>query len=233
MRVGIFGNLSMEKDAKPGAGIRDSRNEHDLVQDLRNGDEAAFTALVTRYHQGMVRVATAFVPDRAVAEEVAQETWLSVLEGIKRFEERSSLKTWLFRILVNRARTRGKQEGRMINLSATGPEKEPGPISSRFTPEGMWKLPPAVWPDPTPEEQALSAELREVIRASVDGLPPGQRAVVTMRDVEGLSSREVCNILDIGESNQRVLLHRGRTRVRGALERYLGNPPGGKGREAR
>ena len=178
--------------------------------------------LVERYHASMVRVATSFVPSRAVAEEVAQETWLAVLGGIDRFEGRSTLKTWIFRILVNRARTRGAREARSVPFASLQREEgEPAVDPDRFLADGAWASPPRPW-EGQPEERLLSAEAREVIEAAIEKLPPAQRQVITMRDVEGYESAEVRDLLDLSEGNQRVLLHRARSKVRQALEEYLG-----------
>ncbi|HCO02980.1 MAG TPA: RNA polymerase subunit sigma-24, partial [Actinobacteria bacterium] len=170
----------------------------------------------------MVRLALNYVPSRAVAEEVVQETWLGVLEGIDRFEGRSSLKTWIFRILMNRAMTRGQRERRSVPFSALfDPLNEPSEPSvdpSRFLGSGDpnaggWGVPPRRW-DEIPEDRLLSRETFALIRAAIDTLPPHQREVITLRDVEGWTSVEVCNVLQVSETNQRVLLHRARTKVR-------------------
>ncbi|HEV3478305.1 MAG TPA: sigma-70 family RNA polymerase sigma factor [Gaiellaceae bacterium] len=197
------------------------------LEALRAGDEAAFIALVRRHHAAMVRVAQIFVGSRSIAEEVAQEAWLAVLNGIDRFEGRSSLKTWLFRIVTNQAKTRAVREGRTIPLSALrNPENVPEPAldPERFrSPEdprwpGHWAVKPQEWP----EAQLLAAETLGFVEAAIEALPPAQRAVVTLRDVEGWTAEEVCNALELTETNQRVLLHRGRSKVRKALEEHLG-----------
>jgi RNA polymerase sigma-70 factor, ECF subfamily len=199
----------------------------ELVAALRGGDEAAFAALIDKYNPMLLRVATMYVSSRAVAEEVVQETWLGVLKGIGRFEGRSSLKTWIFRILVNTAKTRGEREGRSIPFSsAVRPTSgEPSVEPERFFPDGHaragdWSVGPTPWE--TPEERLLAGESRDVILRTVESLPPAQREVITLRDLQGWASDEVCNALDITETNQRVLLHRARTKVRAALERYYG-----------
>jgi RNA polymerase sigma-70 factor (ECF subfamily) len=196
-------------------------NEAALVAALRRGDEAAFRALIDMYHAMLVRVARMYVSTQAVAEEVAQETWLAVLEGIGRFEGRSSLKTWLFRILTNRAKTRGIREGRSLPFSALEPD-EPAVESERFHGgdhawPGHWSAPPAEFP----EDRLLAGETREVIERAIEALPPTQRTVISLRDIEGWSADEVCNALTLSETNQRVLLHRARSAVRAALEQYL------------
>jgi RNA polymerase sigma-70 factor (ECF subfamily) len=196
-----------------------------LVDALKRGDESAFASLVDAYSPGLMRMALMFVRDRAVAEEVVQETWLAVLRGIDGFEGRSSLRTWIFRILINTAKTRGQRESRSVPFSAAAPGDEASVDPDRFLgPEsrwaGGWALAPAEWP--TPEEELLSGETREVILAAIEGLPEAQRTVITLRDVEGYPAEEVAAALGITDGNQRVLLHRARSKVRAALESYLG-----------
>ena len=201
--------------------------DHELVQRLREGEESAFVELIDRYGATMLRVAQMYVRDRASAEEVVQETWLAVLNGIDRFEERSSLKTWLFRILTNRAKTRGQRDGRMVPFSAlAGASEEPDPSvdPDRFlgpdSPHpGAWAAPPVAWP----QEKLLEKETLGVIEMAIDELPEAQRDVILLRDVDGWTPMEVSDALGITDGNQRVLLHRARSRVRAALERYL-NP---------
>lgn len=201
------------------------------VDQLRLGDERAFMDVVRLWHRPMLRVAMAHTPTRAVAEEVVQETWLAVVEGIGRFEERSSLKTWVFRILVNRAITRGERERRSIpfsSLAAAEAERdEPSVDPDRFIPSDADRAPnhwqaaplrPTAWP----EHAVESREMLGRLQAAIDDLPPAQRAVITLRDVEGWPSDEVCELLDVSEGNQRVLLHRARSRVREALAGYVG-----------
>ncbi|HEY2327803.1 MAG TPA: sigma-70 family RNA polymerase sigma factor [Gaiellaceae bacterium] len=204
----------------------DDQNDAQLVSALRAGNEEAFRTLVREWHGSLLRVAQIFVPSRAVAEEVVQETWLRVLGALDRFEGRSSLKTWVFRILVNTAKTRAQREGRSLPFSALhDPARVPEAAvdADRFRPEdderfpGHWSSPPRE----LPEERLLAAETRELIASAIDALPPTQRAVISLRDVEGWSSDEVRNALDLSEVNQRVLLHRARARVRQALEEYL------------
>jgi len=200
--------------------------EMQLVEALRSGDERAFEELVRMHQAALVRVAQIYVSSRSVAEEVVQETWLAVLNGIDRFEGRSSLKTWIFRILANRAKTRAKRESRTIPFSALRqPEGVPEPAvdADRFQdPEhprfpGHWASPPTDWP----EERLLGEETQRVIEDAIERLPASQRAVITLRDVQGWSAEEVCNALELSETNQRVLLHRARSKVRRALEEYL------------
>jgi RNA polymerase sigma-70 factor (ECF subfamily) len=192
--------------------------DSELVIRLQAGDEQAFTSLVERYHPALVRLAMNFVPSRAVAEEVAQETWLGLVRGIHRFQGRSSLKTWLFRILVNRARTTGQHEARTYRPQ---PKDVPSVDPYRFGRDGTWSQPPAAWTDDV-EDRLAAHEAVEHLRSMLDQLPDTQRQVVLMRDVEGLSAHDVCEVLDITEANQRVLLHRGRSRLRAMLEAEMG-----------
>jgi RNA polymerase sigma-70 factor, ECF subfamily len=195
-----------------------------LLEGLRAGDEGAFAELVGRYGASMLRVAQLYVRSRAVAEEVVQDAWIGVLNGSARFEGRSSLKTWIFRILTNKAKTRAQREGRTIPFSALD-AGEPSVDPDRFRgPEdrypGHWAAPPSSWAG-APEERLLASETLALVAGEIEKLPPAQALVLTMRDVEGFGSDDVCNALEISETNQRVLLHRARTKVRGALEDYL------------
>jgi RNA polymerase sigma-70 factor (ECF subfamily) len=201
----------------------------ELIQRLRAGDEAAFVALVDRHAAPMLRLAMNYVPIRAVAEEVVQETWLAVLEGLDKFEGRSSLKTWIFRILMNRAMSRGQREHRSVPFSSlfdpSSGEAEPAVDPDRFrgagdSSPGQWASPPRDW-EGIPEDRLVSKETLAQIQIAIEALRPAQREVITLRDVAGWSSAEVCNVLGISETNQRVLLHRARTKVRRALETYL------------
>jgi RNA polymerase sigma-70 factor (ECF subfamily) len=205
------------------AANRSATDDRTVVAALRGGDERAFEALVERYHRSLVRIALMYVRDRAIAEEVAQETWLAVLEGIERFEGRSSLKTWIFRILTNRAKTRGERERRQLPISALAGDDEPEVPLERFLgpddphrPLG-WAVPPRAWP----EERLLMSETVGRVRDAIAQLPPAQQAVIGLRDVEGLSADEVAKALDISAGNERVLLHRARSRVRRELEEYF------------
>lgn len=201
------------------------KDEKELVKALCRGDAQAFTGLVDRYHASLVRLAQVWIAPRDGAEEVVQDTWLAVIEGIDRFEGRSSLKTWIVRILINKARRRAARDGRQINLGSLNlADEEDGsaPVDSAlFTWIGRFRTAPAWWAEATPERLVAQAEAVEQIEDTIAGLPPGQRAVVLMRDVEGFSSTEVCNILEISETNQRVLLHRARSKLRKALEYYV------------
>lgn len=200
-------------------------DEADLLERLRARDERAFTQLVREWSPSMLRVVRMYVSDKAAAEEVVQEAWLGVLQGIDSFEGRSSLKTWVFRILVNRALTRGVRESRSVPFAAlavdeaTGEEASVDP--SRFTRDGGWASAPRRWDD-SPELALRSEETLRVARDAIALLPPMQRLVILMRDLEGFGSDETCNALEISETNQRVLLHRARAKVRQALEKHFG-----------
>ena len=203
-----------------------ARDDAQIIAALRAGDEAAFRMLVSELHSSLVRVALIYVPSRGVAEEVVQETWVGVLRGLDCFEGRSSLKTWIFRILTNTAKTRGQREGRTIpfsSLQSPGTVQEPAVDPDRFRPDddprwpGHWASPP----EDLPEDRLVAAETRARIDAAIAALPASQRAVITLRDAQGWTSEEVCNALEISETNQRVLLHRARSKVRAALEHYL------------
>jgi RNA polymerase sigma-70 factor (ECF subfamily) len=195
---------------------RHAADEIELVARLRAGDEAAFATVVERHHAAMVRVALGYVRTRAVAEEVAQEAWLGLLRGLDTFEGRSSLRTWLFRIVVNRAISTGVRERVHLPVADIELETDHG----RFSQDGWWVTPPVHWADEA-VERLTAPELARRVRLAIELLPPQQRQVVTLRDVEGLSSREVCDVMGITEGNQRVLLHRGRGRVRRELEREV------------
>lgn len=195
-----------------------------LVRALRSGDEAAFATLIDRYSATMLRVARGYVATHEAAEDVVQETWLGVLRGLETFEERSTLKTWLFRILVNRARTRGERESRTRPFSAlSGADAEPVVDPDRFEATGRWA---GFWSTPPPsnsipEQRVLALEAGMLLIAAIEQLPPNQQIVISLRDVQGLDSTEVCDMLEISEGNQRVLLHRARGKVRAAFERYI------------
>ena len=202
-------------------------DESALIARLRAGDEDAFAVLVSNYYGSLLRVAMSFVSERAAAEEVVQETWLGVIRGPSNFEGRSSLKTWIFRILANQARTRGKREARSIPFSSmkdpqSESDYEPAVDPSRFNARGMWAEPPQPWTNAAPEELLQRQETMETIARAIAELPPNQRAVVALHDVEGVESGEICNILEISETNERVLLHRARSKLRRVLERHFG-----------
>jgi RNA polymerase sigma-70 factor (ECF subfamily) len=196
-------------------------DDEQILAALKRGDERAFIDLVERHQALMLRVARRYVRSSAVAEEVVQETWLGVVGGLHRFEGRASLKTWIFRILTNRAISRAEREGRTVPMSSFEPAVDP----DRFRPEGDqwpggWKTFPASW-DGLPEERLLARETLALVGEAIAGLPERQHLVILMRDIEGWSAGEVCQALEITEANQRVLLHRARSKVRRALEAYL------------
>jgi RNA polymerase sigma-70 factor, ECF subfamily len=201
--------------------------EAKLLARLRAGDEQAFEELIDSYHGTMLAVARNYVRTRDVAEEVVQEAWLGVLKGLDRFEGRSSLKTWILRILVNTAMTRGGQEARSVPFSslASADEAEPAVDPDRFRgPHGAfpghWTGYPADW-GALPEDRVYGRETLEIMKGAIEELPAPQRIVITLRDIQGCSPEEVCDVLDVSDGNQRVLLHRARSRVRAALERHF------------
>lgn len=197
--------------------------DDELVARLRNGDDRAFALVLDAWSDGLLRLARSFVPSHDTAAEVVQETWIAVIRGIPGFEGRSALKTWVYRICVNVAKRHGVRESRTIPMD--GPTVDP----ARFQPAGEdwaghWRELPAPWPvlePPTPEREALAAEVRARLAAALDELPSRQRTVITLRDIEGYDAAEVCAMLEITAANQRVLLHRARAFVRGRLETYF------------
>jgi RNA polymerase sigma-70 factor (ECF subfamily) len=195
------------------------RDESALIARLRAGDEQAFMELVEEYTPGMRRLALTFVRTPALADDVVQEAWLGVLKGLERFEGRSSLRTWIYTIVANIARTRAVREARSVPLSSLAPQDADDDEASvdpdRFVGDGHWSRPVEPW------RQVLDAEARGVIDAAIATLPPQQAQVIQLRDIEGWSSEDVRNVLEISETNQRVLLHRARSKVRAALEEYL------------
>ena len=210
------------------AGLQDrtAAEETELLARLRAGDERAFEALVERHYPTMLAVARHYVKTRAVAEEVVQETWLGVLKGLDRFEGRSSLRTWILRILVNTAKTRGAREARTVPFASLAPEGDEHAVDpERFRSAddpfpGHWRAYPGNW-QRLPDEALAERETLDVVLATIHQLPPPQRIVITMRDIQGCDPEEVCDALDVSEGNQRVLLHRARSKVRSALERHL------------
>jgi RNA polymerase sigma-70 factor (ECF subfamily) len=199
--------------------LKSHRDDPDgpLLQRVRAGDEQAFITLVHRYRPTMLRLAEGYVPNQAVAEEVVQETWMGFLRGLHRFEGRSSVRTWLFSILVNRARSAGARERRTLAIG----DLEPAVDGARFDTGGHWTVPPQPWTDLV-DDRLTAERMAGHVRAALGDLPGRQREVVTLRDIEGLSSQEVCSVLEITEANQRVLLHRGRSRLRQLLESEFG-----------
>jgi RNA polymerase sigma-70 factor, ECF subfamily len=200
----------------PGAGEADRDDE--LLDRLRVGDERAFVELAGRYHATMLRIAHCYVSSTAVAEEVVQDAWLGVLRGLDGFAGRSSFRTWLLAILVNRARTTGVREQRTLAVGDT--EVAVAVAGSRFDASGGWSSPPRHWVEDS-DERLLAQGLSGRLQAALAQLPERQREVVMLRDVDGLGSDEVCEALDISQANQRVLLHRGRSRLRQAIEEEL------------
>lgn len=206
---------------------RDAGHDRATVAALRRGDESAFTSLVEQHNSALQRLAVTYVRDASTAQEVVQETWIGLLQSLDRFEERSSLKTWLFRILVNCARARARKEARTLPFSQAFPDEggtahsvEPYGFYPGWLPSlgGHWRKPPIRWEN-EPEDRMLAAEIRVAIQRCIDALPPRQREVILLRDVAGCPSEEVCNVLGISDTNQRVLLHRARSSVRRVLER--------------
>jgi RNA polymerase sigma-70 factor (ECF subfamily) len=200
-----------------------------LVDRVQQGDRDAVRELVVRYHAAMLAVARLYARNRATAEEIVQDSWVAVLDGIGSFERRASLKTWLLAIVANKARSRAARDGRIVLFDDLAPDPDgPGLDPDRFDAAGHWSDPPLPWDEMSPERLAGDRELVRRIGAAIEGLPPAQRAIVLLRDVEGIDARAACNILGVSESNQRVLLHRARTRLRAVLETLLtpGKKPG-------
>jgi RNA polymerase sigma-70 factor, ECF subfamily len=203
--------------ARPRGEDAGARRDRELLERLRAGEEDAFVALVERHHSTMLRLARMYVASDAIAEEVVQDTWLAALRGLDRFEGRSSFRTWLLQILVNRARSTGVREHRSIAIGDAGPAVD----RARFDASGAWMSPPQHWVEDS-DDRLLAEGLAPRIQSTLEELPPRQREVVMLRDIDGLTSQEVCDVLDISEGNQRVLLHRGRSQLRQSLEAELG-----------
>jgi RNA polymerase sigma-70 factor (ECF subfamily) len=189
----------------------------ELLARLRAGEEDAFVALVSRHHAAMLRLARSFVSSSAIAEEVVQDTWVGVLRGIEDFAGRSTFRTWLMRILVNRARSTGVHENRSVAVGDAGPVVD----RARFDATGAWMSPPQHWIEDSDDRMHAQA-LTGPIQTALGQLPSRQRQVVILRDIDGLTGQEVCEVLEISEANQRVLLHRGRSHLRQAIEDELG-----------
>jgi RNA polymerase sigma-70 factor (ECF subfamily) len=214
MRMGLIPAIASGRRPRRLRAGEDSDVE--LLARLRAGDEDAFVLLVARHHATMLRLARSYVSSTAVAEEVVQDTWLGVVRGIDGFAGRSSFKTWLLAILVNRARSTGVREHRSTAVGDAAPAVD----RSRFDASGAWMSPPQHWIEDS-EDRLFAEGLASHIQAALEELPSRQREVVTLRDLDGLSSHEVCEVLDISEGNQRVLLHRGRSQLREALEEFV------------
>jgi RNA polymerase sigma-70 factor (ECF subfamily) len=223
-RADVDGQMAPAAPERPRPPAPVDASDGDLLRRLRTGDRAAFTSLVVRHGGALLRLALTFLRSRPAAEEVVQDTWLAALEQLDRFEGRAALRTWLFHIVANKARTRLAREGRSVPFSALGaPEDGAGPAvdPERFDARGTWKAPPEAWSEENPERLAQGVETRAALEQAIAALPDGQRAVITLRDVEGLEAEEICNLLGITVSNQRVLLHRARSKVRLALEEHM------------
>ena len=222
-------DLTNSRDSMTLGGEEEPTSQNQLLARLRFGDESAFLELVERYHSRLKCVARMHVSTPAAADEVLQETWLGVLKGIRRFEGRSSLKTWIFRILINSALRRRQRDGRLIPFSALAKDeseaKELAVAPDRFfelgnPSQGHWAVPPTSWGD-DPERRLLSQECMDQLQQAIGELPTAQKSVVTLRDVSGWTAQEVCELMEISEANQRVLLHRARSKIRSAMESYL------------
>lgn len=213
--------VRVSRSDRPSA-LRSSGDDEAILRALKEGDERVFTELVERWSGAMLRMALVHLDRRAVAEEVVQEAWLAVLRGVDRFEGRSALRTWVLGIVVHLARARARVERRWAPFAlASRPAVEP----ARFRPSEAaewpdhWATGPVAWP--TPEDELLAGETREVILRALEELPPAQREVLVLRDIEGCSAEETCNALGLSDTNQRVLLHRARSRARQAIEDYF------------
>jgi RNA polymerase sigma-70 factor (ECF subfamily) len=194
---------------------------------LRHGEDAAYRALIRRFHGSLIGVATSIIGSRAQAEEVVQDAWLAVFSGIGGFEGRSSVVTWLFSIVLNRARTRATREGRLVGLPALMEGTPPGGRAvdvTEFKPDGHWIEAPRLWDQLDPERVIGGRQLWDHVMAAIDRLPAGQRAVIILRDIEGCDAEEACTLLNLTAENQRVLLHRARGRVRQAIDAVTGSP---------
>ncbi len=202
-------------------------DEPEFLARLRRGDEQAFRLLIRRFHGSLIGLAASIIGSRAQAEEVVQDAWLAVFSGIDAFEGRSSLVTWVFSIVLNRARTRAVREGRLVGLPALMEGSPPGGRAvdaSEFKPDGHWIEAPRLWDQVGPERIVAGRQLWDHAMEAIDRLPAGQRAVIILRDIEGCEAEEACTLLDISAENQRVLLHRARGRVRQAIDAAIGTP---------
>lgn len=193
---------------------RETQQDTDTVARLKAGDEAVFARLFTRHTPSMIRVACTVLRNRATAEEIAQDTWLAVVKNIGGFEGRSSLAGWIFTILLNKARTRAKRDGRTVSFDENGADDN---LAAAFDGRGRWKQQPALWNEITPERIVAGRSLADHLRAAIDDLPPAQRAVLVLRVLEGMDPAEICSVLGISEGNMRVLLHRARLALRARI----------------
>ncbi len=212
------------KPARKAGGVQAAPQDRQLVAALQAGDESAFNELVERHHGALVRIAMNYVADLSVAEEVVQDAWLGVLEGIDRFQGRSSLKSWIISIVIHKAKDRGVREKRYVAMAANGYDEadEPAVDPSRFRASGEWGLPPQQWDELTPERLLESQEAVALLQRAIEELPANLREVLVLRDIEEMESRDICAMLKITESNLYVRLHRARERVRVALESTTG-----------
>lgn len=197
----------------------DYSNETDLIKQLIDGDEKAYRYVVQAYHNNMLYVARSIV-GTSIADEVIQEAWVSVIKALPKFEGRSSLKTWILRIVSNSAKTRLRKESRSIAVGDAADMEALSVPSERFQENGHWSAPPQQWNIATPDALLASNELKTVIYATIDKLPPIQQSIISLRDMEGMAMLEICKVLDITESNSRVLLHRARAKIWQAIEKY-------------
>jgi RNA polymerase sigma-70 factor (ECF subfamily) len=201
-------------------------DQPEFLASLRRGDEQAYKRLIRRFHGSLIGIAASIIGSRAQAEEVVQDAWLAVFSGIGAFEGRSSIVTWLFSIVLNRARTRASREGRLVGLPALMEGTSPGGRAvdaSEFKPDGHWIEAPRLWDELNPERIVGGRQLWDHVMGAIERLPSGQRAVITLRDMEGCEAEEVCALLEISPENQRVLLHRARGRVRQAIDTITGS----------
>jgi RNA polymerase sigma-70 factor, ECF subfamily len=202
-------------------------DEPEFLARLRRGEEQAFRSLIRRFHTSLIGVAAAIIGSHAQAEEVVQDAWLAVFAGIDRFEGRSSLATWVFSIVLNRARTRASREGRLVGLPALLDGTEPGGRAVdvlEFRPDGHWREVPRLWDELSPERIVGGRQLWDHVTEAIERLPAGQRAVIILRDIDGRDAEETCALLDISAENQRVLLHRARGRIRQTIDALIGEP---------
>lgn len=226
-RVAAEQSGPLRQDGFPSTATPATREERRLVEKLRQGDQAVFDLLVTRHHASLIRFAMAYVSDRSIAEEVAQETWIGFLEGLDRFEGRCSIRTWLFSIVIHKAKTSAAKETRYVSLSGAAEDglEEPSadPTRSYGTGQGAdsWAAVPRPWNDETPEEHLLTKEGFALLERAIQGLPPTLREALVLRDVEEMESKDICALLKISESNLYVRLHRARARLHQQVKQYL------------